>query len=262
MFNLLSGVSAEIRVILLFGFIGLMIMIAGSILIVGLRRQAIEDSGRFDIPSRKKKEDKPAKVKKVKVPKIKAGKTPKPEKVKSVKAEKVKPSKPEKVQKEKPVKAEKSKKGGLFKKAAKPTGLTLLAAPVGSTVMPERATSSPQEPTPAPAAAAPSLLAQPKEFDTSDDFDIIPATTSPSTFGQTSEDDFDILPPVASPSTFGESSDDDFDILPAVTSEPKIVQSSDDDFDIDSFDLPTQTKGTPSTSGPFGAKTPTGDEEW
>jgi hypothetical protein len=264
MFNLLSGVSPEIRVILLFGFIGLMIMAAGAVLIVGLRRQAIEDSGRFDIPIRNKKPEKPAKVKKVKAPKIKPVKEPKPEKVKAKKPEKVKSEKSEKAQKEKSVKVEKAKKGGLFKKAAKPTGLTLLAAPVGSAVMPERATTSVSESEISP-VAKPSLLAEPQEFSASEDFDILPATTPESTFGQLSsdDDDFDILPPVTGASTFGQSSsDDDFDILPAVASVPKIAQSPDEDFNIDSFDLPAAPKGTTPASGPFGAKAPTGDEEW
>ena len=255
MFNLLSGVSPEIRVILLFGFIGLMIMAAGAVLIIGLRRQAIEDSGRFDIPVRNKKPEKPAKVKKVKVRKIKPGKEPKPEKVKA--------AKPEKAQKEKPAKVEKAKKGGLFKKAAKPTGLTLLAAPVGSAVTPERTNASVKEPALAP-VAQPAPVAEPQEVNANDDFDILPSTTISSTFGQASaDDDFDILPTVTSAPTFGQASaDDDFDILPPVTSAPKIAQPSDDDFDIASFDLPTQPNSAPSTSGPFGSKAPAGDEEW
>lgn len=225
MFNLLSGVSPEIRVILLFGFIGLILLVAGSVLLVGLRRQAIENSGRFDIPLRSKNPDKPAKVKKekrvkikkVKPAKIKPVKEPKPEKVKVEKAALA--AKPEKVKKEKPAKKEKPKKGGLFKKSAKPTGLTLLAAPVGSTVVPEKVST--------PVVATPSA-------------------------------------PVVSPVVTSNDSDD-FDIPPVVNTQPSVsAPSSDDDFDFATYDAPApQQQNNPApASGPFGRPAPAGDEEW
>lgn len=229
MLNLLSGVSPEIRVIMLFGFIGLIILIAGSVLIVGLRRQAIENSGRFDIPVRIKNPDKPkkvkrekrVKVKKEKPVKVKAEKAPKPVKVKAEKPTKV--AKPEKAKKEKPVKAEKPKKGGFFKKAPKASGIALLAAPVGSAVAPER-------------VAAPVVEKS------------LPVTPA-------------VDPVVASDSS------DDFDILPPTKSEPAFAApASDDDFDFATFDAPVQQPQTPinpaTTGGPFGNPAPAGDEEW
>lgn len=229
MINLLSGVSPEIRVILLFGFIGLIILIAGSVLLVGLRRQAIENSGRFDIPLRSKKTDKPAKVKKVKPAKVKKVKPAKVKAVKEPKPEKAKvdkpalAAKPEKVKKAKPVKAQKPKKGGLFKKAPKPTGLTLLAAPVGSAVVPER--------------VSPPV-----------------ADTAP-------------VAPAMSPAPSANDSDD-FDIPPVISSQPSVsAPSSDDDFDFATYDSPApqqpqQPQNPASASGPFGSPAPAGDEEW
>lgn len=172
--DLLSGVALETRVIMLFGLIGFIILVAGTVLLVGLRRQSAVDAGRFDIPARdrKPKKEKPAKVKKEK-----PAKAPKPEKVKQEKPEPA--PKPEKAKKE---------KGGLFKKKQKPTGVKLLAAPVGSAPAPQA---------PKPAVQQPAPVA-PK---TNDDFDI-PAA-APAMPKQ--DDDFDIpdftQPPAPRPAT-------------------------------------------------------------
>lgn len=175
MSNLLSGISDETRVIMIFGLMGFILLIAGAVLIVGLRRQSVENAGRFDIPSRKQKQAKPEKA-------------PKPGKVKA--------AKPAKEQKSpKPVK---QASGGMFKKAPKASGITLLAAPVGS-----------QPATTAPPVSSPK--AQPTAQPSSDDFDI-PSFDAPASKPSPMpvDDDFDVPtfappapPPVSPPPATG-----------------------------------------------------------